>query len=112
MSMKTVSYQDWTFVVDVEKTKLICGEIHPSAAVLRGFLPELTGFLKSLAIDIDKPIERTDGELIYQFFGTAFSEQGYEIDFYGADKFASVVVYPGDGIRVVTKLALYGIGNL
>ena len=62
---------------------------------LSEYLPELTHFLSSLGIEIEKPVKYDPNDtydLLYKTFGTVTSKNGYEIDFYGENKYVSVVV--------------------
>lgn len=58
------------------------------------YLPELTEFFDMAGVDIRKPLNPEVGNrLCYLAFGTATSQTGYELDFYGFEKFISIVLY-------------------
>lgn len=102
--MKTVFNQGWRFHFDEKKTKnLCCG---PQVEWTQT-IPELKAFFDELGIRLDQPVEIEEGgSLCYLMFGTAESEDGYEIDFYAPDQCISIVVspypdgYQGNGLEV------------
>lgn len=94
--MKEVRRDDWVFTIDENKTQNFYAK--ESAMVLpngKDFLPELTAFLNELGVDIRKPISYAEqlDDLCYVVFGSAAATDGYELDFYEPEHFASVVVY-------------------
>lgn len=95
-NMEKVIRDDYVFEIDIEKTEALYSHLPRISASLSGYLPELTQFFGSLGIDIEKPIKYKPGDtsdLLYRTYGTYTCGQGYEMDFYGKDKFVSVVVH-------------------
>jgi len=93
--MKKIIRDDYVFDIDIEKTKSFYSEAPKVFDCLSKYLPELTHFIASLGIDIEKPVKydlADTYDLLYTTFGTVSSKNGYELDFCGADKYVSVVV--------------------
>lgn len=93
-----ITRNDYIFEIDIDVTRTFYAESKKVFDGLSDYLPELTDFLSSLGIDMDKPVKynrygtyETD-DLVYQVFGKVTWREGYEIDFYGKDKYVSVVV--------------------
>ena len=101
--LKHVRYEDWDFFLDEAACDAYYRALPVTAPRLSGYLPPMTRCLSVLGADIRRPMALgsggTDG-LCYLLFGTATSETGYELDFYGSEAFASVVVRPyPEGVR-------------
>ena len=76
---------DYVFDIDIEKTKRFYFDTPKVFVCLSGYLPELTHFMASLGIDIEKPVKYNlsgTSDLLYRTFGTVSSKNGYELDFY------------------------------
>lgn len=97
--MKKVIMDDYIFDIDIEKTESSYSDAPRVFNCLSEYLPELTHFLELLGIDIEKPVKYDPDEmhdLLYTTFGTFTSKTGYEIDFYGEDKYVSVVIFKNE----------------
>lgn len=108
--MKKVIRDDYVFEIDFEKTKMFYLDTPKVFDCLSGYLPELTHFMASLGINIEKPVKynRSDtSDLLYRTFGTVSSKNGYELDFYGEDKYVSVVVIPAH--ENIISIEVFGI---
>lgn len=107
--MKTVTKDDYIFFIDTEKAESYYCATPKIIDRLAGYLPDLTQFLASLGIDIEKPVVydlNDPSDLLYKTFGTFTYKDGYEIDFYGEDKMVSVVVYAREDI---IEVVLFGV---
>ncbi len=99
---------DWQFDIDIQKTRLIYKSRLDNIINRSKQLPELTNFLNELGIDIGKP-DRYDSDfshVTYTCIGNAVSENGYEIDMYGKNKYLSIIVYSEDDI---VRLEIFGM---
>ena len=93
--MEKIIRDDYVFDIDIEKTKSFYSDAPKMFNCLSEYLPELTHFMALLGIDIEKPVKYDPNDtydLLYTTFGTVASKNGYELDFYGEDKYVSVVV--------------------
>ena len=107
--MKKVIRDDYTFNIDIEKTESFYSDAPRTFDCLSGYLPDLTHFLTSLGIDIEKPVKydpNDTSDLLYRTFGSFTSKTGYELDFYGEGKFVSVVIFAGENIM---NIEVFGI---
>ena len=87
----TVLYQGWRFQVDWEKTKQFQGGFRTK---IPRFPEELIIFFEKLGIDLARPVTGEANSCCYILFGTAESEDGLELDFYGPEQYVSVVIHP------------------
>lgn len=81
---------------------------------INDYLPELTDFFSHIGVGIQKPYAFDKGDttdLCYYAFGKAVPEKGheYEIDFYGENKFVSVVLVKGDTENERFVVELFGV---
>lgn len=87
-----IVYKEWKFNVNRKASK----DYYSSTPVLYlradNLNCDLTNFFNDLMIDIEKPFKITATEVSYYYFGTADSDMGYELDFYGKNQFISVVI--------------------
>ena len=92
--MREVQHQGWLFTIDEERCTELYNSMDEKESKLRTYLPELTAFFDSVCVDITKPCDHGNdpADLCFWSFGSAISEKGYELDFYGENKFVSVVV--------------------
>lgn len=107
--MKKVIRDDYVFDIDIEKTKSFYSDAPKVFDCLSEYLPELTHFMALLGIDIEKPVKYDPNDkydLLYKTFGTVASKNGYELDFYGEDKYVSVVVY---ACKNIITIEVFGI---
>ena len=94
--MEKVIKDGYVFDIDMERTKNFYSYAPQVFNRLFEYLPELTHFLASLGIDIEKPLKydlNNTYDLLYRTFGSCTSKEGYELDFYGENKYVSVVIY-------------------
>lgn len=97
--MKKVIIDEYVFDTDIEKTKRFYLDKPKVFDCLSGYLPELTHFMASLGIDIEKPVKHNlsdMSDLLYTTFGTFTTKTGYELDFYGENKYVSVVIFENE----------------
>lgn len=97
--MKKVIIDDFVFDIDIEKTKRFYLDTPKVFDCLYEYLPELTHFMESLGIDIEKPVKYDmddTHDLLYTTFGTVTTKTGYELDFYGEDKYVSVAIFKNE----------------
>jgi len=97
--MKKVIRDDYVFDIDIEKAIRFYADSPKAFNGLSGYLPELTQFMASLGIDIEKPVKydlSDTYDLLYKTFGTYTTIAGYELDFYGEEKYVSVVIFPNN----------------
>jgi len=109
--MEKVIIDNYVFDIDVEKTKRFYLDRPKVFDWLAGYLPELTHFMAMLGIDIEKPVKYNQDDvtdLLYKAFGVVSSKNGYELDFYGEDKFVSVVVFVPAHENIIT-IEVFGI---
>ncbi len=95
LKMKRVMRDDYVFEIDMEKANSFYSDKQKVFDGISDYLPELTQFLASLGIDIEKPMKydlNDSTDLVYKTFGKVSSVNGYELDFYGEDIFISVVI--------------------
>lgn len=107
--MKKVIRDDYTFDINIEKTESFYADAPQVFDCLSEYLPDLTYFLASLGIDIEKPVKynkNDTSDLLYRTFGTFTSKTGYELDFYGEDKYVSVAISARENIM---DIEVFGI---
>lgn len=107
MKMEKVIWDDYVFDINIEKTKGFYYDTPKVFGGLTEYLPELTCFMASLGIDIEKPVKYSPGDFLYTTFGTVTSKNGYELDFYGEDKYVSVAVI--SACEDVITIEVFGI---
>lgn len=91
---------DWKFDINIQKTQLIYKHRLDNIIDKDKQLPELANFLNELGIDIEKPdrYHSDFSDVTYTCIGNANSENGYEIDMYGKNRYISIVIYNEDDI--------------
>lgn len=105
-----ITKSGYIFNIDINATKSIYNHIPKEVFKISDYLPELTNFLFSLGIDINKPIKynlNDSSDLVYIAVGKYTCEHGYEIDFYGDDKFVSTVFYMKEKNHI--EIEVFGI---
>jgi hypothetical protein len=108
--MEKVIRDDYVFDIDIEKAKGFYSDAPKVFDGLTEYLPELTCFMASLGIDIEKPVKYDPNDaydFLYTTFGTVTSKNGYELDFYGEDKYVSVAVI--SACESVITIEVFGI---
>ena len=92
--MKKYCYSGWTYKIDEQETLCFYKKQQPVFNDIADKIPQLTQFLIELCVDISKPCNycESTSDLLYYVYGEAKSETGYEIDFYGDNAFATVVM--------------------
>lgn len=108
--MKKIIRDNYIFDIDLRKSKSFYSNAPKVFDGISEYLPELTHFLVSLGIDIEKPVKYDPNDtydLLYTTFGTVSCKDGYELDFYGEDKYVSVVVT--DSRENIITLEVFGI---
>jgi hypothetical protein len=101
---KRIIWDDYTFYIDIDKAESFYSDAPQVFDCLSGYLPDLTRFLASLGIDIEKPLKydlSDTSDLLYKTFGTFVSKTGYELDFYGEGKYVSVVIFSRENMMNV-----------
>ena len=89
------SVMGWDFSFQRDRTQLLSQAFPQAVPEIRGCLPELRGLLEQLGLDLQRPVCRCfENEACYLFLGTAYSPDGFELDFYGPGQYQSVVVHP------------------
>lgn len=116
--MKRVIRDDYVFDIDIEKAKSFYSDLPRVFNGLSEYLPELTRFMASLGIDIEKPVKYNPDDtydLLYRTCGTFTTKTGYELDFFGEDKYVSVVPFENEtkhkrsGSKDIINIAVFGI---
>ncbi len=78
--MKKIIVDDYIFDIDIEKTESSYSNAPRVFDCISEYLPELTHFLESLGIDIEKPVKYDPDDtydLFYTTFGTFTTKTGY-----------------------------------
>ncbi len=113
--MARYSLQGWDFCFDSQKTKDRSQAFPKSVFGLSGAVSGLDELAEQLGLDLERPAFCAGEGKYYLFYGTARSESGYELDFYGPDCCLSVVVYPcpegyrEDGLEIQEPCVLLGL---
>jgi hypothetical protein len=107
--MKKVIRDDYIFYIDSEKAESFYSNTPRVFDCLCEYLPDLTHFLASLGIDIEKPVKydlNDTSVLSYVKFGSFTSKTGYELDFYDEGQYVSVVILERENIM---NIQVFGI---
>ena len=116
--VKRVIRDDYVFGIDIEKAKSFYFYLPRVFNGLSEYLPELTRFMTSLGIDIEKPVKYDPNDtydLLYRTYGTFTTKTGYELDFFGKGKYVSVVPLENEtkhkqsGSKGTINVAVFGI---
>ncbi|MCL2677880.1 MAG: hypothetical protein FWE85_02375 [Clostridiales bacterium] len=94
--MKRIEFEnDWVFDIDVESIKDYYGKQKDCAdkQYIKRLPDSLKDFLAQFGIDYEKPcVNNKDIGLTFYVYGTAYTTIGFELDFYGENQFASIVI--------------------
>jgi len=94
--MEQIKINDWIFCIDIEKTRNYYARqlALPEILFLDKYPDSMKAFLAQCGVDFEKPCAAaSESDNMYYLYGTAHSDEGYELDFYGENQFASIVVY-------------------
>lgn len=103
--MTPILYKDSIIYTDPDANRRGYAQRPAAPVVLSDYLPELTAFLDTLGIDINRPRPPFEDLscLCYDIRGTFFSSTGYELDFSAPGKYVSCVLHGGNG-RVTVEV--------
>ena len=86
----------YEFNLDLEKSKAFYRDRPIIFPGLSSYLPELTAFLNTLGIDIEKPVKyryHDSSDLSYKVFGVVEAYGKYELNFHDENRFANISFY-------------------
>ena len=117
--MERLSCMGWTFSFHRERSQRLNRTVPQAGPEVRGCLPELRELLEQLGLELQRPAFRcSGGAACYLFLGTAYSQDGFELDFYGPGRYQSVVVHPcpqghrEDGLNIQEPCVLLEVFGL
>nr|WP_326185359.1 hypothetical protein [uncultured Oscillibacter sp.] len=97
--MRAILYEDYIFHTDAAANRQDYARRPAAPVALSGYLPELTAFLDTLGIDINKPRPPFGdfSDLCYDIQGTFSTASGCELDFSAPGKYVSCVLFGKNG---------------
>ena len=96
--MEQLSYMGWFFAFHRRGTQRLSRTFPRANPEIRCCLPELRRLLERLGVDVQRPaFQGYEDSACDLFLGTAYAQGGFELDFYGAGQYQSVVIHPCPG---------------